>query len=74
MSSGAIMEFALSRDDSKHPLIEVWPPRPGLCRRARPQYRAPNRGATFHAIPLRGDATSPAQGLLLVERTGTRAR
>jgi signal transduction histidine kinase len=66
VSSGAIMEFALSRDDAKHPLIEAMAsPEPVLLDALGP-YRVPLEGRPFHAISLRADAREPGQGLLLL--------
>ena len=70
VSSGAIMEFALSRDDSKHPLIEVLAAPGPVFVDALGPYRAPIEGRPFHAIPLRGDSHEPGQGLLLVSGPG----
>jgi len=71
VTSGAIMDFALSRDDSGHPLIAA-------LNSAEPVYigdlpshqRAPLAARAFHVIPLRGDAREAAQGMLLVAGLG----
>ena len=66
VSSGAIMEFALSRDDAKHPLIQAMASRvPAVIDTVGP-YRVPLEGRPFHTIPLRADAQEPSQGLLIV--------
>jgi signal transduction histidine kinase len=66
VSSGAIMEFALSRDDSKHPLIEAMSSDgPVIIENVGP-YRVPLEGRPFHAVPLRADAREPSQGLLIM--------
>ena len=65
MSSAAIAELAISRDDLSHPLVQA-------MERRSPSYFTRSSGvdsplgrASFHAIPLRPDDSSPAQGLLL---------
>ena len=64
--SGAIMEFALSRDDSKHPLIEALSSdAPVMVEKVGP-YRVPLEGRPFYALPLRADAREPSQGLLII--------
>ncbi len=66
VSSGAIMEFALSRDDAKHPLIQAMASRGPVFLDTLGPYRVPLEGRPFHAIPLRADAQEPSQGLLIV--------
>jgi len=64
--SGAIMEFALSRDDSKHPLIEAMSSDvPVMVENVGP-YRVPLEGRPFYALPLRADTQEPSQGLLII--------
>ncbi len=64
--SGAIMEFALSRDDSKHPLIEAMSSdAPVIVENIGP-YRVPLEGRPFYALPLRADSQEPTQGLLII--------
>ena len=65
MSSAAIAELAISRDDLSHPLVQA-------MERRSPSYFTRSSGAdsplgraSFHANPLRPDDSSPAQGLLL---------
>jgi signal transduction histidine kinase len=70
VSSGVIMEFALSRDDSKHPLIQALSGTTPVFVDSLGPYRAPIEGRPFHAIPLRGDTREPGQGLLLVNGPG----
>ena len=59
VSSGAIMDFALSRDDGSHPLIQALHSAGADLRRraAGPSPRRRSRRAPFHAIPLRADAS-----------------
>jgi signal transduction histidine kinase len=64
--SGAIMEFALSRDDSKHPLIEAMSSDAPVTLDHVGPYRVPLEGRPFYALPLRADAREPSQGLLII--------
>ena len=67
ISSGAIMDFALNRDDSSHPLVQALSsPVPLLIESLQSHHRGPLEARTFHAIPLRSDANGPGHGLLLV--------
>jgi PAS domain S-box-containing protein len=71
ISSGAIIDFALSRDDSRHPLIEALnSPEPLYIDTLAPHHRGPLEARAFHAIPLRAEPTEPAYGLLLVSGLG----
>ena len=68
---GAIMDFALSRDDSSHPLIEaIDSPHPVYIEDLPPHHRAPLVARAFHALPLRADAQEQGHGLLLVAGFG----
>jgi PAS domain S-box-containing protein len=69
--ASAIMEFALSRANVKHPLIEAMTSVEATFIDALPpHHRGPLRARAFHAIPLRADAADPGQGLLLVAGDG----
>ena len=71
LSTGAIMDFTLSRDDSSHPLIEaIDSPNPVYIEDVPPHYRVPLSARAFHALPLRADAQEPGHGLLLVAGFG----
>jgi signal transduction histidine kinase len=60
------MEFALSRDDSKHPLIQAMSSdAPVIVENIGP-YRVPLEGRPFYALPLRADSQEPTQGLLII--------
>jgi signal transduction histidine kinase len=66
VSSAAIMDFALSRDDAKHPLVRALSSdAPVFISSLPPHIRAPI-DVSFHAVPLRVEPTEPGQGLLLV--------
>jgi signal transduction histidine kinase len=66
VSSAAIMDFALSREDVKHPLVRALSSAdPVFISELSPHLRAPIDASVFHAIPLRGDLSDPGQGLLL---------
>src|SRR5690242_1578105 len=71
VSSGVIMDFALSREESKHPLIQALSsPHPVLVDAMPSHYRVPIEGRPFHAIPLRAEPREPGRGLLLVTCLG----
>src|SRR4051812_12499744 len=71
ISSSAIVEFALNREDEGHPLVRA-------MERTEPTYfddssitfRSPVESARIHAIPLRSDDESGPLGLLLVDASG----
>ena len=72
ISSGAIIDFSLGRDDTSHPLIEALnSPEPVYIEDRPMHHRAPLSARAFHAIPLRGEPREPGQGLLLVAGAGT---
>jgi PAS domain S-box-containing protein len=65
VSSATIAEFALSREDEAHPLIQALARgEPTYFDRKRVTFHSPLDGP-FHAIPLRIDEDQGAQGLLL---------
>jgi PAS domain S-box-containing protein len=67
ISAGAIMDFALSRDEVSHPLIDALDtPGPAFIQDLPPHHRGPLSARAFHVIPLRAEAQEPALGLLLV--------
>jgi PAS domain S-box-containing protein len=71
VSSSAIMDFALSRDDSSHPLIQVLDSGAPLYIDSLPaHHRAPLEARSFHAIPLRSETSDSGHGLLLVSGVG----
>jgi PAS domain S-box-containing protein len=71
VSSGAIMEFALSREDGNHPLIQALAsPQPIYIESLQPHHRVPLEARAFHVIPLRAEPTETGHGLLLVAGIG----
>ncbi|HYT68361.1 MAG TPA: PAS domain-containing sensor histidine kinase [Vicinamibacterales bacterium] len=71
ISSGAIMDFSLSREDSSHPLIQALNSHePVFITGVASHYRVPLEADSFHVISLRADAAEPAHGLLLVAGVG----
>lgn len=71
ISTGAIMDFSLSREDTSHPLIEAITSAEPLYIDDLPSHqRGPLSSRAFHAIPLRAESQEPAQGLLLVAGLG----
>jgi PAS domain S-box-containing protein len=72
ISSGAIMDFSLARDDSRHPLIEALTgPETTYIESLPSHHPSPLESRTFHAVPLRGDAKEVSYGLLLVAGAGS---
>ena len=70
ITSGAIMDFALNRDDHSHPLIQALSSaEPIFIDGLAAHHRVPLESESFHVIPLRADAGEAAQGLLLVGGT-----
>jgi PAS domain S-box-containing protein len=71
MSSGAIMDFSLTRDDSRHPVIlALNGPQPVYVENLAAHHPSPLESRTFHTIPLRADAAETAFGVLLVAGLG----
>ena len=71
VTSGAIMDFALNREDSSHPLIQALAgPDPVYVESLPAHYRVPLEAKGFHAIPLRAESSEPGHGLLLVAGLG----
>ena len=71
ISSGAIMDFGLSRDDASHPLIQALDSGVPLYVDALPgRHRVPLEAKSFHAIPLRSETSDAGHGLLLVSGVG----
>jgi PAS domain S-box-containing protein len=71
VSSSAIMDFALNRDDVSHPLIEALnSPGPLYVDSLSGHHRVPLEAKRFHAIPLRSESADTGLGLLLVSGVG----
>jgi PAS domain S-box-containing protein len=67
VSSATIMDFALSREMTGHPLVAALNSRePLFVEELSAAFRAPLDAPSFHVIPLRAEATDPCQGLLLI--------
>jgi PAS domain S-box-containing protein len=67
VSSGAIMEFSLSREDGSHPLIQALHSHaPTFVDAMAAHHRSPLEARSFHVMPLRAEANETAHGLLLV--------
>ena len=70
VSSSAIVDFVLTRDDEAHPLIAALKRRePTYFDGSPSSFRSPIEGR-FHAVPLRSDDDAFAHGLLLTSSTG----
>jgi PAS domain S-box-containing protein len=70
VSSSAIVEFVVTREDGAHPLVEALDRvEPTYFDGSSPSFRAP-LDARFHALPLRSEDHPIAHGLLLVSSTG----
>ena len=66
VSSSAIADFSVARDDGSHALIRAMHrPDATFFEASNDLYRSPIEGVAFHAIPLRPDNESTAHGLLL---------
>jgi signal transduction histidine kinase len=64
------MDFALSREEARHPLIQALGGLdPVFIENLSIQYRAPIEIRSFHVIPLRAEQYEAGQGLLLVAGT-----
>jgi PAS domain S-box-containing protein len=71
ISSAAIVDFSLTREDEAHPLVRALDLRePTYFDGSATQFRAPIDSVPFHAIPLRGDDDTAASGLLLASASG----
>jgi PAS domain S-box-containing protein len=71
VTSGAIMDFSLNRDDGSHPLIQALnSPSPVYVEGLATHHRVPLESQSFHVIPLRAEASEPGHGLLLVSGVG----
>jgi PAS domain S-box-containing protein len=71
VSSSAVADFAVTRDDEGHPLVRAMERSDATYfDGASTQFHAPIEGLPFHAIPLRGDDDATAHGLLLASATG----
>jgi PAS domain S-box-containing protein len=67
ISSAAIADFALSREDAAHPLIRAMGAQtPTFFNGAGHLFRPPIEGSPFHLVPLRSDDSPEPHGLLLV--------
>ena len=67
VSSSAIVDFSLTREDHGHPLVRALERSdPVYFNDPSPAFRVPIDGPPFHAVPLRGDDEPLAHGLLLV--------
>jgi PAS domain S-box-containing protein len=71
ISSGAIMDFSLGRDDARHPVIEALNgAQPIFIENLPSHHPTPLEARTFHAIPLRADPAESSYGVLLVSGIG----
>ena len=71
VSSSAIADFALTKDDEAHPLVRAMERADATYfDGSGEQFRAPIEGRPFHAIPLRADDGSAVHGLLLASAAG----
>jgi len=71
ISTGAIMDFSLPRDDSRHPLVEALNGAETLyIQNLASHHASPLESRTLHAIPLRADVGEASYGLLLVAGIG----
>jgi PAS domain S-box-containing protein len=73
VSSAAIVDFVLTREDEAHPLIKAMYRQEPSYFDGQQTFRAPFEGR-FHAIPLRAEETDRPLGLLLTSATGSKIR
>jgi PAS domain S-box-containing protein len=73
VSSAAIVDFVLTREDEAHPLIEAMHRKEPSYFDGQQTFRSPLDGR-FHAVPLRLDDPAPSLGLLLVSATAPEIR
>lgn len=67
VSSAAIVDFSLSREEEGHPLVRAMlDGEPVYFDGAAVTFRAPIEGVSFHAVPLKTENDAIAVGLLLV--------
>ena len=64
VSSGAIVDFAVTLDETSHPLVRAFS-RGEPTHFEATSFRSPIEGTPFHAIPLRGEDEATAYGLLM---------
>jgi PAS domain S-box-containing protein len=73
ISTGAIMDFSLARDDSRHPLVEALIGSETSYIEDLPSHHpSPLESRTFHAVPLRAEAGEASYGVLLIAGIGPR--
>src|SRR6185436_18042924 len=66
VSSTAIVDFAINRDEGHHPLVRAMARAEPTYFDGTPPFRSPVEGGPFHAIPLRSDdEPGTVHGLLL---------
>ena len=71
VSSAAIVDFALTRDDEGHPLVRAMLRNDPTYFDGSPmQFRVPIEDLAFHAVPLRAEDDLGAHGLLLTSASG----
>ena len=71
ISSTAIADFSVNRDDAVHPLIRAMQrPDATYFDGSSDHFRAPIEVLPFHGIPLRGDDATVSYGLLMTSAVG----
>jgi PAS domain S-box-containing protein len=65
VSSAAITDFVLNRDDDSHPFVRAMERQDPTYFHVAPIPRPPIEGRPFHAVPLRSDDAAEPVGLLL---------
>jgi PAS domain S-box-containing protein len=71
VSSSAIVDFAITLDETSHPLIKALTrPDAAYFEGPSPAFRSPIEGTPFHAIPLRSEEDATSYGLLLTSGRG----
>ena len=73
VSSTAIVDFVLTRDDEAHPLIKAMHRKEPSYFDGQQMFRSPLEGG-FHGVPLRLDDSEPPVGLLLTSAVASEIR
>ncbi len=70
VSSAAIADFSVSRDDERHPFVRAMDRHEPTYFETAPIHRPPIEGTPFHAVPLHSEEDPGAVGLLLSSASG----
>ena len=71
IAATALADFAIGRDDAKHPLIQAMKRADATYFSVNSESHSPLEGTSFHAVPLRADGNASPLGLLLADSEST---